>query len=437
LNTFSRGLIVRIFLLCGIAGLCGWVLTFEQYWANKILLILLFVGMIGEIVRYAGNPQKRISSFMESLPFSSDLPVFTLPAQDDAEIYFRRFVEVVRQIKLEKQAEYELFVAATNHLAVAMLVFDCNGSVKLCNKATLQLLRVPSLTNIGQMAHISRELAETLTNIQANEQQLVKTNLAGHPVKLSVRASRVQFANETWNIVTIQDIQQEIAQEETEAWQKIIRILAHEIINSISPINLLTGSLEKIVRKDNWTEIDRRNMETGLQAIQKRSRGMTSFVENYRTMTAIPEPVYATTDIGDLLQHIERLFKEELETKGVNLTATTSGAMLIQTDERLLEQVLINLLRNAIDAADKPLPTIQIKVCNDGKDLLIKVSDNGCGIAPENLETVFTPFFTTKNSGTGVGLFISRKIAQMLRGTINVQSVQGEKTTVCLQISFI
>jgi nitrogen fixation/metabolism regulation signal transduction histidine kinase len=420
--------------LCGIAGLFAWSLSLDHYWATKILLALLFVGMIFEIVRYAGNPQQRISSFMESLPVSSDLPVLALPAKDEAELMFRRFTEIIRQIKTEKQIEYELFIAAANHLAVALLVFDRNGHVKLCNRAALQLFRVPSLPTVHRVASLSRELADVLLHTQADEQLLVKTDLAGRPVKLSVRTSRVQFTEETWNIVTLQDIQQEIAQEETEAWQKIIRILAHEIINSTSPINLLTGSLEKIARKDHWSDADRRDMEIGLQAIGKRSRGMTSFVENYRTMTTIPPPVFASTDISGLLQRIGMLFGEEAVSRRMEISVTTSGNMTILTDERLLEQALINLVRNAIDAADKPHASIGIRACNDGKDMLVEVSDNGCGIASENLGSVFTPFFTTKSTGTGIGLFISRKIARALHGTLTVQSIQKQRTAFSLRL---
>jgi len=437
MDSFSHGLIIRIFLLCGIAGLCGWVLTLDQYWATKLLLIFLFAGMIAEMLHYAGNPQQRIASFIESLPFSSDLPVFTLPAKDDAEIIFRRFVKIVQQIKFQKQAEYELFVAAANHLAVAMLVSDRKGSVKFCNKAALQLLQMTYLNSFSQIAIISKELAETVLRIQANEQLLVKTNLAGRPVKLSVRASRVQFADEMWNIVTIQDIQQEIAQEETEAWQKMIRIMAHEIINSTSPINLLTGSLEKIAQKTNWTEDDRRNMETGLQTIGKRSRGMTAFVESYRTKTTIPEPVYASTDISHLLKRIALLFAEECKTKNIRIKVFTPDEWMIHNDERLLEQALINLMRNAIDAADKPQASIEIKASKNGEELLLEVTDNGCGIAPENLGNVFTPFFSTKNTGTGIGLFISRKMIQSLHGTITVQSIQGKWTVFRLRIPVV
>ena len=436
-SAFSHGLIIRIFLLCGIAGLCGWALTLDQYWATKLLLVLIFAGIIGEMVHYAGNPQQRIASFMESLPYSNDLPVFTLPARDDAEIIFRRLVEIVQQIKFQKQAEYELFVAAANHLAVAMLVFDCKGNVKICNKAALHLLRMPAINTVSQIVIISRELADTVLRIQTGEQLLVKTELSGRSVKLSVRASRVQFADEMWNIVTIQDIQQEIAQEETEAWQKMIRIMAHEIINSTSPINLLTGSLEKIVRKENWTEDDRRNMETGLQTIGKRSRGMTAFVESYRTMASIPEPVYAPVEVSQLLKRIVLLFAEETNTKNINITVTTPDEMVIQTDERILEQALINLMRNAIDAADKPQTSIEIKASKNGEELLLEVTDNSCGIAPENLGNVFTPFFSTKNTGTGIGLFISRKMIQSLHGTITVQSVQGKWTVFRLRIPVV
>ena len=161
---------------------------------------------------------------------------------------------------------------------------------------------------------------------------------------------------------------------------------------------------------------------------------MTAFVENYRTMTFVPVPSASSTNISKLLQRTDLLFKKETETKNIKLNISTENHPLIQTDERLLEQVFINLIRNAIDAADKPNPVIDIKtVLNEGM-LFITIADNGCGIKPENLESVFMPFFTTKKAGNGIGLFISRKIIQSLHGNITLQSKEGQGSVFCLQI---
>ena len=432
---YNLKLILRLLFLCAFACLCCWVLTFEQFWATKFLLLLIFAGLIAEITHFAGNPQLRIASFIEALPVSSDLPRFVLPAKDNAEIIFRRFVEVIQQIKTEQQAEYELLVAAANHLAVAMLVFDRSGNVKLCNKAALQLLQISRLANINEVARLNGELYDKILNVKTNGQTLVKTDLAGRHVKLSVRKSQTLFSEKIWSIVTIQDIQQEIAQEETELWQNIIRILTHEIINSTSPINMLTGSLETIAQKDYLTEEDRHNLKTGLQTIGKRSRGMTSFVESYRATTNIPQPVYASTNIYSLLHRIVLLFKNETDTKNIVITVSASENLIIQTDERLLEQILINLLRNAIEAADKSQTIIEIcAYTNKINELLMEVRDNGCGISSENLGNVFLPFFSTKKHGTGVGLFISRKIAQSLKGTLTIRSESGLQTVFSLRI---
>ena len=426
MNTFTRGLIIRIFIICVVAGSCGWCLTLDRYWATKLFLGLLFIGSIAEIVHYASNPQLKISSFIESILYSNDLPVFNLPAKDDTEVVFRKLIEIINQIKVEKQSEYELFVAAINHLAIPLIVLEHHGSVKLSNHAALKLLGMPALSTIRQIIPVSRELFDILSGLKVNEQLLVKTDLSGHLVKLSIRASQIQFLQKTFMIVTLQDIQQEIAQEETEAWQKVIRILAHEIINSTSPINILSESLLKMISKNEWSESDRNNIELGLQTISKRSLGMTAFVENYRTLTFVPIPSASPTNISELLQRTDLLFKKETETKNIKLNISPENHPLIQTDERLLEQVFINLIRNAIDAADKPNPVIDIKtVLNEGM-LSITIADNGCGIKPENLESVFMPFFTTKKAGNGIGLFISRKIIQSLRGTLTLQSKKGQ-----------
>jgi nitrogen fixation/metabolism regulation signal transduction histidine kinase len=243
-------------------------------------------------------------------------------------------------------------------------------------------------------------------------------------------------------IVSFQDIKFEIEQNEAEAWQKLIRILTHEIMNSLSPITLTSSGIIQTFEKEgemvDIREIDEatwKNVLLGLHAIRKRSKGLASFIESYQTINQLPQPVLSQFSVGDMVTQIEMLMAEELQNKAVNFDASViPPSLMLEADERLVSQILINLVQNAIYALEnrQEKKTVRLHAFQINDQVRISVTDNGKGIPPELLDSIFVPFFTTRQRGSGIGLSIAREIMKLHGGGIRVHSDPGKETTFTL-----
>jgi signal transduction histidine kinase len=277
--------------------------------------------------------------------------------------------------------------------------------------------------------------------MSANSKELVKVVLYNEVVQLSVRCSVFRMENELYRIISFQDIKYEIEKNEAEAWQKLIRILTHEIMNSVSPITLTSSGIIQMLEKEgnpiDPARLDSavlNNVLTGLQAIRKRSKGLASFVENYNAINHLPQPVMTLIAVSGLFGHIEMLMKEEFQISHVAFESRVAPpSLVLHADERLVGQILINLLRNALQAMDQiKEKQIRLSAFQMDDQVRISVTDNGKGIPPELLDSVFVPFYTTRNEGSGIGLSLSREIMKLHGGGIRVYSEPGRETTFTL-----
>jgi signal transduction histidine kinase len=258
---------------------------------------------------------------------------------------------------------------------------------------------------------------------------------------LAIEAREFKLRDQSLKLLSFQNIQSELEEQELEAWQKLIRILRHEIMNSITPIVSLTSTIETMIG-DGTEELDEETMQDikdGLGAIQKRSEGLMHFTETYRNLTRLPPPVFKAVDARHLIERIYTLFKPLTNKYQIDFNIQLpSTAVTFDADAELMEQVLINLLKNAIEAlkvkeADKKVIVISAQKSMEGL-VTIDVSDNGIGIEQKVLEQMFVPFYTTKNEGSGIGLNLSRQIVRMHKGRISVRSEVGEGSVFTLAI---
>jgi two-component system, NtrC family, nitrogen regulation sensor histidine kinase NtrY len=277
--------------------------------------------------------------------------------------------------------------------------------------------------------------------MSANSKELVKVVLYNEVVQLSVRCSVFRMENDLYRIISFQDIKYEIEKNEAEAWQKLIRILTHEIMNSVSPITLTSSGLIQMLEKEGkpleparLDEAVLNNVLTGLQAIRKRSKGLASFVENYNAINHLPQPVMTLITISVLFGHIEMLMKEEFQRNQVVFESMIAPpSLVLHADERLVGQILINLLRNALQAMEQVQEKhLRLSAFQMDDQVRISLTDNGKGIPPELLDSVFVPFYTTRNEGSGIGLSLSREIMKLHGGGIRVYSEPGKETTFTL-----
>ncbi len=256
----------------------------------------------------------------------------------------------------------------------------------------------------------------------------------GRLLQLAVFATELYIRDKSFTLVTIQDIQTELEEKEMEAWQDLIRVLTHEIMNSVTPISSLASTIRGLIQPAESSEhrIDSETIHdvySGIQTIEKRSQGLLHFVEAYRKLTRIPKPDFQVFLITELFGRVEQLVGSQIGGKAIDFRAEASPVSLeLTADPDLVEQVLLNLLRNAVEAVERSEePRIQVSAKMDGRGRpTIQVKDNGPGIEEEVQQRIFIPFFTTKQEGSGIGLSLCREIMRSHGGTINVDSTPGQ-----------
>jgi signal transduction histidine kinase len=332
------------------------------------------------------------------------------------------------------------------HVGIGLLAYKPDGKVILINNAAKKLLKVSGLGDINNLIQPYPELAETLLMLKHNEKKLVKIQSSeGETGYVSIFAHMFLLREEKYILVSLQNIQAELEEKEMEAWQNLIKVLTHEIMNSITPISSMTSTLLDMLGSDDKnhripaTPLGREEAEEmagALKTIHQRSQGLMNFVNSYRNMAFIPKPKFRLLSISEFFKRIEQLMNNKLTDGGISFRWSVEPETLeLTADPDLMEQVMINLLLNAIYAvagSENPRIALSASLIPGGK-VTISVEDNGVGIVEEALEKIFIPFFTTKRQGSGIGLSLSRQILRLHNATISAKSVPNEGSVFTLR----
>ena len=308
------------------------------------------------------------------------------------------------------------------------------------NTNAKRFMGITNIKNIQELIPMNPKLYHSINSVEPGKSELYKGN---NELYLTIQATELRIRGTDVKLLTLQNIQPELQKQELEAWQNLTRVLRHEIMNSITPISSLTSTLREILdhdmeKKDEHYELKEEGAEDlreGLSTIENRSKGLIKFIDAYREYTSLPKPKLATVRLKDLIEHVAQLMKTELKKTHINFRFSCSSEYLtIQADLEMIEQVLINLLKNAIEAlAETENPTLELTGLYDENSVKIEIIDNGSGIIKEALEHIFVPFYTTKRTGSGIGLSLSRQIMQMHNGSITVESEPDVKTIFTLR----
>lgn len=349
----------------------------------------------------------------------------------------------IQQLRILNRQQEQYFRRILEHLATGIITYDSKGFVQNANSTAKDLLSLETLTHIRQIEKIDGKLYSIISAIRANERKLVGIKTEKGDIQLAIKATSYGSDDKQVMILSIQDIKNELDEKETESWMKLIRVLMHEIMNSITPITSLSESLSDKYKKDGKPvgpgEINEKTISTtlqGLEVIRDQGKGLMAFVENYRKLTQIPRPDKKLLRISDLFSRV-RILSGSFE-KGSNtriIFENEDSDPVIFADENLVSLVLINLIKNALEAnAGNEDAKIRI-YSHTGKDSHkeICVSDNGPGIRPDILDKIFIPFFTTRKNGSGIGLSLSRQIMGAHGGILKVKSEPGKETVFCMR----
>jgi nitrogen fixation/metabolism regulation signal transduction histidine kinase len=404
--------------------------------------------IISSLIQYLEHSNRVLKNFLESIRYSDFSRTFEIEGKgssfDSLMVSFNDVINDFKQIKAEKERHYFYLQTVLQHMEVSMIAFQSNGDIEWINDASKRLFNIDNLNNIAELTSFSSELVELLPTIKKDDKKVLKVKFNNDIMQLSIFGTSFNVEGREVKLVSLKNIQYELEENEIESWQKLIRVLTHEIMNSITPISSLSETVNKTLisfaenRKENLNTDEKETLEDvsmALKTISKRSVGLLHFVDTYRSLAKIPKPVISQFKIERLITDVIQLFINEMKENNITYKINIKPKELILTaDEQLIEQVIINLIKNAIHSLiEKENAIIEVEAfINQFGRLSIIISDNGDGILPDVLERIFIPFFTTKASGSGIGLSLSKQILRLHGGTISARSVPHIKTSFTL-----
>lgn len=414
-----------------------WMIDKQYMLITKISLGILWVLEIILLLHFVKRTNRDLAFFMESIRYGDDSLNFKVDnstAFKPLYTQFNRILDELRKAKTEKDAEHHHFINVIKNVPAGMISIDHKGKVQTFNEAAANLLDVRDLKNLRDLNNVSEGLGHTMMKLESGDNRVFRIKVRNELLALLVKVVEFRIKDESIKLYSLQNITSELEEGEIEAWQKLIRVLSHEIVNSVSPISLLSYSLIQLMEKDG-KQLDPKDVNRnlisssleGLKAIQKRSNGLKRFVESYKSITKIPEPNFVSVNIRELVQQVGLLMRKELEEGGIDFSFDiTPKDLELTADEKLIEQVLINLIKNAIQAfKEEEERSITVEAYRVEANIRITITDNGPGILKEDLNNIFLPFFTTREDGSGIGLNLSKQIMRLHKGKLSVKSQPG------------
>lgn len=423
MNRYSVSVTIHLLLVVSLS-IGSYLLFQHQLWFSALLSLLILAALGFRLYQMQLKQLKMMRRLTDSIRYNDMTQTFYSPFENKlmnkwAE-ELSETLKIFRNRLLEEEIKHQYYENLLNKVDTAVLVITKSGQVEWMNQA--------AIAHLGQKS----QLPEAILNLPTNgETQVVRIERNGVTLEMAVSGTLFTAQDKELLLVSLKNIHSVLERNEMEAWQKLIRVLTHEIMNSITPIISLSETLSERGISEHLNDKEYSVMLQAMQTIHRRSRGLLGFVENYRKLTRIPTPVCAEVAVSDLFMDMKEFFPE----KEIRFELSEEKAMLY-IDRTQIEQVLINLLKNAKEACarkDNWQIEIQQQISASGYALLT-VSDNGEGILPEVMDKIFVPFFTTKNTGSGIGLSLCKQIMNLHRGTISVRSEMGQGS--CFTLSF-
>ncbi|HAQ65932.1 MAG TPA: ATP-binding protein [Bacteroidales bacterium] len=446
-NGFRFGVIARVLFIAVLMFAAVWLAMHPEFRFSAAIVGIMAIIAVLELIRYVERTNRRITQFLESIRHADFTSTFSDKGMGKS---FKRlseaFTEVINEFKknrAEKEEHFNYLQTVVQHISIGIIAFRSDGKVDMQNHAVRRLLGTSPLRNISELGTIKKSLPESLLQMKAGDRSLIKVFVENELLQLSIYATEFRLRNESYVLVSLQNIHSELEEKEIESWQKLIRVLTHEIMNSITPISSLASTVTDMLIDNEGTlpiarELDQedvQNVHDALMTIQNRSRGLLNFVEIYRNLTRIPKPNFRYFPVTEVLDRLQRLMKPRLIEQNVSFSFRASPPDLMLTaDPDLIDQVFINLMLNALDALKgREEGKIGIEAyANKNGRITVDIIDNGSGIKPDIIDKIFMPFFTSKKEGSGIGLSLSRQIMQLHKGSISVKSKPEEGTVFSL-----
>ena len=445
-DRFQLGVGLRVgFLLITIVAL-AWMLARTSWYLSATLLMALALGQTLLLVQFTTRWSREAARFLEAVSFGDNSANFGGLARDrsfgDLGLAMNRVMERLRTSRAEREEQAQYLQALINHIPVALIAIEDNVSVQLMNFAARRLFETPC-TKFTEFLRYGTEFAAGLEHLGPGEGIILRMERRNGPLQLKAAATDLFLGGRRRRLISLQNIESELTAHELIAWQTVIRVMAHEVMNSLAPVTSLAGTAHELVNgvlsqlpDGDPNKSVLADADDALETMKRRSEGLLHFVQSHRRLTKRIVARRETVPVGRLFARLERLLAGELETRGVRLTVSVKPQDLeIQADMELLDQALINLVRNSIEAlGERSGGVISLSAYSDSEGkAVLAVGDNGPGIPSDHREKVFVPFFTTKRMGSGVGLTLVRQIASVHGGAVVISEAEGGGAVVSMK----
>lgn len=439
---FQWRILLRVLLLFVTLTTASLFLVRQWHLYLALLSPLVFYQLI-ELIRFQKKTHEELNEFVEAIhyrDFSRYFDVKHAPA--DVQQLRKGFNEINTTFKViskEKETQYQYLQKILELIDTGILSYEIeSGEIVWMNESLKRMLQLPYLKTIHSLEKRDRILFEEIHHLQPGESKIGTVHLERSFFKVLLSATAFQTEGKKYKLIAFQNVNEALDETESKAWQKLLSVMTHEIMNSVAPISSLADTLKNRLQKSVEEPNDSvaiEDLEIGIETIKRRSEGLLKFAQTYRNLNKITRLSLKKLHVHELFANLHQLMQPTLEQKNIDLEIILRETDLsFEADPSLIEQVLINLIVNAMEAVkEQEQPRIVLSAEASGKKIVLKVADNGTGMPEELLDKIFIPFFSTKKSGSGIGLSLCKQIVMLHKGNIQVQSVEGKGTVFSLQ----
>lgn len=441
-------LVLRVILMLITLSVTSWLIVKgTDYYYFLIITAPLVVYEVMDLIRFQKKAQDEVSQFVESVhyrDFSRHFDVRRAP--NELKPLRKGFNEINTTFKLisrERETQYHYLQKILELVDTGILSYEQeNGETGWINEAFKKLIGVPYLKTIHSLEKREEALYREIINLKPGDNKIITVQRNQQLVKILVTGSMLRSDDKIYKLIAFQNVSEALDETESKAWQKLLNVMTHEIMNSVAPISSLADTLKNRLQspeiKDSPVSSHMDDLELGIDTIKRRSEGLLKFTESYRSLNKITKLDLTKILVRNLFETLNSLMRPSFEKKNIELEIILRDpALAIEADLHLIEQVMINLMVNAVEAVkerDAPRITLSAEIQANGRTL-VKVSDNGVGMPPELLDKIFIPFFSTRKAGSGVGLSLCKQIMLLHKGNIQVQSSSGAGSAFILQFN--
>ncbi|HWA91109.1 MAG TPA: ATP-binding protein [Rhizomicrobium sp.] len=446
-SRFRTGIALRMAALFATFFLIVWMATHTHWYMSVALVSVAALAEIALFYQFATQSGREIARFLDAVAFDDTSQSFTGLTADSA---YRELGQAMTQViarlqssRTQREEQARTLQTMLAHVPVALITIGLDGEIELLNMAARRLFE-RRITRADELGRHGQAFAAGIGALQPGNSAILRMERVSGPLQLKASVTDLTIRGEKRRIVSLQNIENELSAQELAAWQTVIRTMAHEVMNSLTPISSLVATTNDLVREardslppDAPQAPILADASDALETVARRSEGLLHFVQNHRRLTKRLVTRPEVTPVRRRFAHVARLFGAELTARDIALeTLVEPETLEVEADAELLDQALINLMRNAIEALDgsERRRTIRLSAARDADGhVVIAVADSGPGIALEQRDKVFVPFFTTKRQGSGVGLTLVRQIAAVHNATVDISETEGGGATIRLR----